>query len=213
MSVYKKLSQARIMLQESALKKSGLNKFAGFQYFELSDFLPTINKINAEVGLCGTVAFDKEIATLTLTDVDDGTSVQFTCPTIEVSLKGCIPVQGLGAMQTYIRRYLWVNAFEITEHDAIDSTSGKELKGVHKPTDNEAFKPAEEEVIFLMSVVDMVVSFKDDYAQAAEYLEAQKLESDEKVWCWSKLDSKIRSGIKNYNQARLAAKMITKEEV
>ena len=204
MSIHKKLVNGRILLQNAKLEKSGLNKFAGFKYFELGDFLPYINIICHDLGMCGTVSFTPEIATLTLTDIDDSTSVQFTCPVIEVSLKGCIPVQGLGAMQTYIRRYLWVNAFEITEHDAIDATSGKETKGVHKPTDNEAFQPDEEEVTFLMSVVNMVVSFKDDYSQAAEYLENQKLESDEKVWVWAKLDSKVRSGIKNYNMTRIA---------
>jgi hypothetical protein len=30
----------------------------------------------------------------------------------------------LGAVQTYLRRYLWTNAFEIVEHDALDATTG-----------------------------------------------------------------------------------------
>ena len=41
MSVYRKLQEARIELQSKPLKKSGKNKFAGFEYFELGDFLPT----------------------------------------------------------------------------------------------------------------------------------------------------------------------------
>ena len=64
MSVYKKLQQARLKLQSTALKKSGKNKFAGFEYFELGDFLPTIQTIFNEVGLCGTVSFGTDIATL-----------------------------------------------------------------------------------------------------------------------------------------------------
>jgi hypothetical protein len=44
----------------------------------------------------------------------------------EAALKGCHPVQNLGAVQTYIRRYLWVAALEIVEHDAVDSSPGKE---------------------------------------------------------------------------------------
>ena len=39
MSVHKKLMQARIMLQKRDLKKSGQNKFAGYSYFELADFI------------------------------------------------------------------------------------------------------------------------------------------------------------------------------
>jgi hypothetical protein len=33
-------------------------------------------------------------------------------------------VQNLGAVISYLRRYLWVNAFEIVEHDALDATTG-----------------------------------------------------------------------------------------
>jgi hypothetical protein len=40
------------------------------------------------------------------------------------ALKGCHDVQNLGAVQTYLRRYLWTNAFEIVEHDALDATTG-----------------------------------------------------------------------------------------
>ena len=43
--VHKKLMQARIILQEMSLKKSGKNTYAGYQYFELGDFLPQINAI------------------------------------------------------------------------------------------------------------------------------------------------------------------------
>tara|TARA_R110000868_G_scaffold357179_2_gene618622 strand:- start:117 stop:464 length:348 start_codon:yes stop_codon:yes gene_type:complete len=41
-------------------------------------------------------------------------------------LKGCHEVQNLGAVLSYIRRYLWVTALEILEHDALDSTSGQD---------------------------------------------------------------------------------------
>jgi hypothetical protein len=37
-------------------------------------------------------------------------------------------VQNLGAVQTYLRRYLWTNAFEIVEHDAIDSAKPIEVE-------------------------------------------------------------------------------------
>ena len=38
----------RVKLQNSKLKKSGKNKFAGFDYFELADFLPTLNELMLE---------------------------------------------------------------------------------------------------------------------------------------------------------------------
>jgi hypothetical protein len=124
MSVYKKLQQARMLLQGTKLSKSGKNKFAGYEYFELGDFLPAIQKICNDVGLCGTVSFNHEMAYLQINDVSDGTSIMFTSPMSSAALKGCHDVQNLGAVISYLRRYLWVNAFEIVEHDALDATTG-----------------------------------------------------------------------------------------
>lgn len=124
MSVYKKLQQARMLLQGTKLSKSGKNKFAGYEYFELGDFLPAIQKICHDVGLCGAVSFTEHMAYLQINDVEDGTSIMFTSPMSSAALKGCHDVQNLGAVQTYLRRYLWTNAFEIVEHDALDATMG-----------------------------------------------------------------------------------------
>ena len=128
-SVHKKLMQARIQLQATPLKKSGLNKFAGFQYFELGDFLPQIQQIFSEIGLCGVVSFDAQLATLTITDTEDGSNIVLTSPMAEANLKGVHPIQNMGAVETYSRRYLWVTALEIVEHDALDSTTGKKGDG------------------------------------------------------------------------------------
>ena len=129
MSIHKKLMQARLKLQTADLKKSGHNKFAGYKYFELGDFLPTIQEICNEVGICGTVTFYTDIAILTITDMDDATQfIEFKCPMSSAALKGCHDVQNLGAVQTYLRRYLWTNAFEIVEHDAIDSAKPIEVE-------------------------------------------------------------------------------------
>lgn len=124
MSVHKKLMQARLALQSGELKKTGHNKFAGYNYFELGDFIPAINKIFAESGLCGLISYGTDIATLTITDTDTNESVTITSPMSTAALKGCHEVQNLGAVQTYIRRYLWVTAMEIIEHDALDGTTG-----------------------------------------------------------------------------------------
>jgi hypothetical protein len=126
MSVYKKLQEARIQLQNTKLNKSGKNKFAGYEYFELGDFLPQIQNICQKIGLCGTVSFDQTMAYLTIYDVDgtDKGFLTFTSPMSSAALKGCHDVQNLGAVQTYLRRYLWTNAFEIVEHDALDATTG-----------------------------------------------------------------------------------------
>lgn len=126
MSVHKKLQEARIKLQGIQLKKSGRNKFAEYDYFELGDFLPAVQNIFSELGLCGVVSFGADIAQLTITDIETDKSIVITSPMSEANLKGCHPIQNLGAVETYTRRYLWVTAMEIVEHDALDATTGTE---------------------------------------------------------------------------------------
>lgn len=151
MTVHKKLMQARVKLQSTEMKKSGLNKFAGYSYFELGDFIPHIQTIFNDVGLCGVVSFNNEYATLCITDVDDGTVVVITSPMAEANLKGAHPIQNLGAVESYQRRYLWMTAMEIVEHDIIDSSPAAEPapkpvakaepKAEPKPTPKPAGKP------------------------------------------------------------------------
>ena len=135
MTVHKKLMQARVKLQGIELKKSGHNKFAGYHYFELGDFLPQIQTIFNEVGLCGVVSYDTDYAVLAITDVEDGTMIVIRSPMAEAALKGTHPIQNLGAVETYQRRYLWMTAMEIVEHDILDATTGNEApaKPVAKP--------------------------------------------------------------------------------
>ena len=123
--VHKKLMAARVRLLHTKLQKSGLNKFAGYKYFELGDFLPEIQIIFNELGLCGVVSYDAGYATLTITDMDDGTVIVITSPMAGAELKGAHPIQNLGAVETYQRRYLWMTAMEIVENDIIDSSPQK----------------------------------------------------------------------------------------
>ena len=119
--VHKKLMAARVALQGKKLTKTGLNKFAGYKYFELGDFLPEIQTIFNDLGLCGVVSYGVTEATLCITDVDDGTIIVISSPMAAAELKGAHPIQNLGAIETYQRRYLWMTAMEIVEHDVIDS--------------------------------------------------------------------------------------------
>jgi hypothetical protein len=152
MKVYKKLSDARIRLQRTELTKSGHNKFAGYKYFELGDFLPAVQSIFNEVGLIDAISFTEDLATMVVYDVDDGSSVTFTSPMGTANLKGCHEVQNIGAVETYQRRYLYVTALSIVEHDALDAVTGSqpvEIKQVVKevPKVDEDLEPLAEVLI------------------------------------------------------------------
>lgn len=128
-NIYSKMQKARCEFQEKPLKKSGHNKFAGYHYFELGDFLPTINSLLEKYNLCSNISFDNDMATLTIVNAENtDEKLVFTSPMSNANLKGCHDVQNLGAVQTYLRRYLWVNAFEIVESDGLDATTGKNDK-------------------------------------------------------------------------------------
>lgn len=199
-NVYTKLMQARLKLQNTALTKSGHNKFAGYKYFELGDFLPTVQNIFSELGLCGVVSYDTELAKLTITDGTD--SIVITSPMGSAALKGCHEVQNIGAVETYQRRYLWVTAMEIVEHDVLDATTGTDSgTPVKKPESVtplagalDGFTAQEKEL--LHGLAEEVTFFvkNNDVAQALEV--AGSLSNDEKTALWSLLDSKTRSAMK-----------------
>lgn len=144
-NVYQRLLNARLELQSSDLKKTGHNKFAGYRYFELGDFLPTVQKIFNAQGLCGIVSYGKEEASLTIINIDNPEErLVIGTPMSSASLKGAHEIQNLGAVQTYLRRYLWVTAMEIVEHDALDSSEPikpEPKKEAPKTVTKPAFKP------------------------------------------------------------------------
>lgn len=129
MNIYGKLAKCRVDLQKSNLKKSGKNKYAGFDYFELADFLPTANEIFDKNGLCPIFNIFGDKAVLNIFDTDNEKAViTFESPIAKLELKGCNEIQALGGTITYMRRYLYMNALEITENDSFDAVSGQDNK-------------------------------------------------------------------------------------
>jgi len=124
MKVLKKLITVRNELAGMPLNKSGHNKFAGYKYFELGDFLPAIQMLFEKHGLVDVICFDEHLATMTIHDVEDNSSVVFTSPMGSANLKGCHEVQNIGAVESYQRRYLYTTALAIVENDVLDATTG-----------------------------------------------------------------------------------------
>jgi len=122
MSIYEKINAVRLDYQHMNVRKSGINKFAKYEYYQLSDILPHINRLCSEYGLFCKVDFVPELASLSIIDIDkpEVQPLVFTSPMGAAALSGCHDVQNLGAVETYIKRYLYQNAFEIVESDALD---------------------------------------------------------------------------------------------
>ena len=126
-NVHVRLSMARERFHALQLKKSGKNTFAGYSYFELGDFLIPALKVFRECGLGAIVTFEPDLAIMNIVNLDNPQDrILLTSPMGSAALKGCHEVQNIGAVETYQRRYLWVAALEIVEHDALDKTAGKQ---------------------------------------------------------------------------------------
>jgi hypothetical protein len=199
MGVYKKLSQARTMLRSTELKKSGHNKFAGYNYFELGDFLHPSLEIFDTLGLIGIVSFTKDEAMLSIVDMDGGGEIVITSPFGSAALKGCHEVQNIGAVETYQRRYLWVTAMEIVEHDALDATTGKDSPKHRPATTNLVNDKRQSELADLALGMEDLFSNRTIEDVYYEYIKIT--DEEEKIALWSLLGSKVRSAIKKHGES------------
>ncbi len=200
MNVYTKLNHARERFHSRQLKKSGHNKFANYYYFELGDFVIPALEIFKDVGLTSVISFDSEYATMSIVNTDKpDESIVISSPMSTAALKGCHEVQNLGAVQTYLRRYLWVAALEIVEHDALDATTGRKGDApIVTPKGNVGDDLPKEEKEFLREMAasceDLVN--QDKATEAANMVDEAMLEADQKVWLWGLLTAKTRAAIK-----------------
>ena len=95
-NIYEKIQEVKKRLLEANIKKSGVNKFAGYNYYELADFTPFIINFCAELKLFTAVSFNKELATLTIVNAEKPEEkIEYTSPIEELELKGCNKVQAL----------------------------------------------------------------------------------------------------------------------
>ena len=183
-NIYQKLQSARVKLQQLALKKSGENKFAQFKYYELADFLPSINEIFNELGLFSQFNIVGEVslgtATLTIVNIESSDQViTFSTPTAEAGVKGTTPVQSLGAVHTYLKRYLYLNALEIVENDVLDASVGSG-KLNEKQTDTSKVKKDDALSVRTTELEVVLYGTKYDMTDVQSWLDSFKVKGNSK---------------------------------
>jgi hypothetical protein len=220
MSVYTKLNEARAKFHALKLEKTGHNKFAGYNYFELGDFLIPALQVFNEVGLCAVVSFDEKLATMEIVDATTPMtnsgglkqSITITSPLGSAALKGCHEIQNIGACETYCRRYLWVAALEIVEHDALDATTSKAAKTQATKGEVKAdVKASGPELIFAelqpeqqdycRRIAKQVIDLMPDVSRVLDLLDNEGMDNEHKTGVWHLLDSKTRAAIKKAQEA------------
>lgn len=131
----KSIIAIRVGLQKSNLKKSGHNSFSNFDYYELSDFLPRLNELMLQEELNDIFTVEDGYAKLILVKGDEKQEYKIPFTLFDTPLnwkfnkitqeneqvKSMQDIQYLGALNTYYKRYLYLNAFGITDGEIINS--------------------------------------------------------------------------------------------
>jgi hypothetical protein len=147
MSLNNSIINIRVELQNSKINKSGHNKFAGFTYFELADFLPKLNELMLKEGINDIFTIEDNQAILKLVKEKEMNTykipfIMFDVPLNKSGQPSMQQIQYLGALNTYNKRYLYLNAFGITDGEVIDAMPmpeepQKPLPTVSKATDDD----------------------------------------------------------------------------
>ena len=129
----------RVNLQNTQIEKSGKSNYGGFKYFELKDFLPALNELMEKENVNDIFTIENGNATLTLIKADERQSytipfIMFETPINDRGKKQMQDIQYLGALNTYYKRYLYINAFGITDGDIIDNLNPNEETVINEET-------------------------------------------------------------------------------
>lgn len=148
LSLNESIIQIRVELQNTKIKKSGKNKFAGFDYYELADFLPKLNELMSKYKVNDLFTIENDKATLTLIKGDEKQTYSMPFVIFEtpltykkdkngnfmkdkngdfIQVPSMQDIQYLGALNTYYKRYLYLNVFGITDGEVIDSMDNNEM--------------------------------------------------------------------------------------
>lgn len=140
-NLYQKITDLKLELASIEIKKSGQNKHLGFRYHELGDFLGVIAELNKKHGIAELISVNGNTATLTLFNTDKPEEFHIvSVPYVQADMQPKNDsIQKLGATLTYLRRYLYVQAYAITEHDVIDALNLKDKPAVDNETQAKKF--------------------------------------------------------------------------
>jgi len=178
LNIYKKIQFVKKMLVDANIQKTGENSYSKYTYYNLGDFLPYIIKFCSEIGLFTDVQFEKEKATLEIINTDNPQETKtYEIQIAELDMKGCNKMQSLGGVQTYARRYLYMNAFDISENDLLDGADPEEVEK-EKVTGDKGRKLTEEEAKVLYQILQGKGFSDDDISRTIKQrYNADKLDS------------------------------------
>lgn len=180
----------RVKLQNSKIKKSGKNKFAGFEYYELGDFLPKLNELMLEENINDLFTIENDEVKLILMKGEEKQEYKmpfriFETPLVfkkdkdgnflknsnneYIEIPSMQDIQYLGALNTYYKRYLYLNAFGISDGEVIDSMNSEEIK--------KTIKQERKEIAITEKQIELIKRLDQERVKKAlEYYEKENIE-------------------------------------
>ncbi len=121
MNIYEKMINVKMEFLQERIGKSGANRT--MKYFELSDIIPIVMPLFHKYKLVPVIRFSTEEAHLEIIDCEDPDmdTIMVTSPMSSCKLPNAHDVQNLGAVQTYLRRYLYMALLDVVEQDQVDN--------------------------------------------------------------------------------------------
>ena len=163
LTIFQKLNKVRLEFMNKPIEKSGKNKFAGFNYYELKDIIPTAMKLLDKYNLCFVISFNEDDAKAILIDSETDKTIEFRTyvEKLDVRAKGMNSAQARGAVETYARRRLWSSLLELTDGEVVDTISvgAKGVESVEQPVQQTESKQTSN---------DSVISTREEYTFATD---------------------------------------------
>lgn len=174
-----KIIKIKNRLYAEKIEKTGKNTFQNFNFFELKDFLPRLIQFMNEEEINDQFTIENNEAILILNYKEEKNTykipfVMFDTPLNKAGKESMQPIQYLGALNTYYKRYLYLNAFSIAENDVIDAmeqTETKERKSTNNTNNNKNKELTEEDRPMLIEYVN---SHKEAYEKVTKTFKLEK---------------------------------------
>jgi len=216
MNIYEKINEVRKALLDRGITKDKSNSY--YSYIDLPQIESVITEECIKVGLITLVDFPAGKASMTAIDTEHisehtQTSVvriEVPCESSMVEIKGSQPIQRVGGMLTYMRRYLYMQMFAISEHDAVEGignlsreTEAEQEKKSKKKTTKTTETPKTESISADPKKDEIIALFRKNLSDYIPTLEA---------YTKTKLEDMPTDYIERAYKIKMQMKEVTKEQ-
>ena len=126
MCIHKKILNLREQFYNSGIEKKGYNTYSKFYYYRLQEIAPVAEALCKAMDLFTLVTFFRDDGgiggKMMVLDIESKETLEITSGSGTAKLTACHDIQNTGAVQTYVRRYLWATLLDMVETEEVEPT-------------------------------------------------------------------------------------------